>query len=79
MVMKTQHTRRYKRLLAELRNARKGARLTQLEVAKKLGKHAPFVSKIESGERRVDVIELSELCGIYQISLLRFLKSIGLE
>ena len=76
---KTQHTRLYKKLLDELRRARLNAGLTQLETAKKLDKHPPFISKIESGERRVDVIELSELCRLYNISLSKFLKSIELD
>jgi transcriptional regulator with XRE-family HTH domain len=32
------------------------AGLTQMEVAQKLGTYASFVSKVESGERRVDVV-----------------------
>jgi transcriptional regulator with XRE-family HTH domain len=41
------------------------AGLTQVEVAQKLKCPQSFVSKIESGERRVDVVELNELAGIY--------------
>jgi transcriptional regulator with XRE-family HTH domain len=76
---KTQHTRRYKHLLAELRAVRKAAKVTQLAASKKLGKHAPHISKIESGERRLDVIELADLCKIYGISLSKFLKRAGIE
>ena len=54
---KTQHTSAYKRLTAALRKARADAGLTQAEVAEKLGLYASFVSKVESGERRLDVVE----------------------
>jgi transcriptional regulator with XRE-family HTH domain len=73
--MKTQHHRQYKKLLELLRQVRLDSGLTQVEVAKTLGKHAPYISKIESGERRVDVLELEELCQCYGVSLCKFLKS----
>lgn len=38
--------------------ARKEAGLTQAELAKKLKCHQSFVARIESGERRIDVVEL---------------------
>jgi len=47
----------YRRLLKELVRARKAAQLTQVEVARRLGKPQSFVSKYERGERRLDVIE----------------------
>lgn len=77
-MQKTQHTKRYARLLGELRQARKNAGLTQLDVAKQLGTYASYVSKCESGERRVDVVELDEFCRLYGIKLLDLLKSAGL-
>jgi transcriptional regulator with XRE-family HTH domain len=76
---KTQHTLRYERLLAALRQAREKAGLTQGEVARRLGVYASYVSKCESGERRLDVIELSEFCRIYEVGLAAFLKASGLD
>lgn len=38
--------------------ARKSAGLTQAELATKLDCHQSFVARIESGQRRIDVIEL---------------------
>lgn len=38
--------------------ARKVAGLTQADLAKKLGCHQSFVARIESGQRRIDVIEM---------------------
>lgn len=77
-MQKSQHTRAYRKVTAALRAARAGAALTQAEVAARLGVYASFVSKVESGERRVDVVELAELCGVYGIDLAAFLKSVGL-
>jgi transcriptional regulator with XRE-family HTH domain len=75
----SRHSKQYLRLLDTLRQARKEARLTQVEVAKTFGGHASFVSKCESGERRIDVVELSEFCRLYGIRLTAFLKKAGLE
>jgi transcriptional regulator with XRE-family HTH domain len=40
---------------------RRAARLTQTEVAAKLGRPQPYIANIERGQRRVDVVELIEL------------------
>lgn len=72
---KSRYNQRYRRVLTALRAARKTAGLTQTQVAKKFRAHASFVSKIESGERRIDVIELEEFCRIYGLSLTEFLTA----
>ncbi len=61
--------RDYKRFLARLLQARYDAGLTQVEVAKRLGKAHPFLSKCELGERRVDFVELQQLAAIYKKDL----------
>ena len=55
----------YDRFRERLRRAREGAKLTQTEAARLLGKPQSFMSKIESGERRVDFVELQMLTRIY--------------
>lgn len=59
--MKTIHTPPYQRLLALLIAARKAAGLTQQELSEKLGRPQSYVSKVERGERRLDVIEFLEM------------------
>jgi transcriptional regulator with XRE-family HTH domain len=56
----------YRRFRARLVQARKEAALTQVEVAKRLGRPNSFISKCELGERRVDVVELQQLAKIYR-------------
>lgn len=53
-------TKRYRAFLARLREAREAAGLTQVQVAKKLGRPQTWVSKCELGERRVDFVELED-------------------
>ena len=38
--------------------ARKAADLTQAQLANRLHRHQSFVARVESGERRIDVVEL---------------------
>ena len=58
---KSIHTAEYQRLCALLRQLRVDAGLTQVQVADRLGEPQSFVSKYESGERRLDVIELKHV------------------
>ncbi len=64
----------YKTIAEHLRLAREEAGLKQEEVAKKLGKYQSYLSKIENGERRVDIIELLELAQIYDKAITFFIK-----
>ena len=47
----------YARFRSLLIEARQSADLTQVELAKKIGKPQSYVSKYETGERRLDVVE----------------------
>lgn len=64
---KTIFSPKYNRFLRLLKQARKNAGLTQAETAECLGHRQSFVSKCESGERRVDVVELLAFCRVYGI------------
>ena len=55
----------YRRFLQRLQKARLDAGLTQVEVARRLRRPQSFVSKCESGERRVDVVELAAFARLY--------------
>ena len=69
---KSVFTKDYRSLLEQLRKAREAAGMTQNEVAKKLRKPQSFVSKFESGERRIDAIELKQLSKLYKKPLSYF-------
>jgi transcriptional regulator with XRE-family HTH domain len=55
---KSVHTAEYEALRDELRSAREAAGLSQRDLAVALDVPHSVIAKIESGERRVDVIEL---------------------
>ena len=71
--MATRHPERYRTLLDRLREARKAAGMTQEAVAAALGVKQKYVSKIETGERRIDPVELQELAELYGKPLQFFL------
>lgn len=51
-------TSNYQLLLKLLISARKKAKITQQELAKKLGKNQSYISKYENSERRLDLVEV---------------------
>lgn len=59
------HSAAYRRFLERLRKAREDAGLSQVAVAKALGKPTSYPSKCELGERRVDFVELVEFARLY--------------
>lgn len=59
--------RMYESLQRALVQARQSKGLTQTEIAAHLGKPQSFVSKYESGERRLDVVEFIEVCQVLSI------------
>lgn len=71
---KTIYTKEYKLLLQKLKQARIESGLTQQQIADKLGKPQSYVSKIESGERRLDIIELNKFAKAYKKNLNFFIK-----
>ena len=70
----TANRKQQKALLSLLRELRQKAGITQVEMARKLGKPQPFVSYYESGARRLDLLELRQVCAILGIPLVDFIK-----
>lgn len=61
-------------MIKKLRQARIESGLMQAEVAKKLGKPQSYVSKVECGERRLDVVEINKFAEIYKKNIDFFIK-----
>ena len=64
-MVKTIHTEEYRKVTESLKKARIEAGLTQGEAAKKSGKPQSYISKVENGKQRIDVVELKELAKLY--------------
>lgn len=61
-------------LLSLLRELRTKAGIRQIDMARALGKPQAFVSYYESGARRLDLLELRQICHILGVSLLDFVR-----
>jgi transcriptional regulator with XRE-family HTH domain len=66
---KSSNSPRHARLRELLVRARKDAKLTQADVAERLGKPQSYVSKYETGERRLDIVELIDVTSELRSSL----------
>lgn len=66
---KTLHSERQKMLVTAIAEQRRAKGLSQAQVAKALGRHQPFIANIESGERRVDLLELLALADIIELDV----------
>jgi transcriptional regulator with XRE-family HTH domain len=58
----------YKKLRRVLRSARETAGMTQDDVASRMHRPQSFVSKLEGGERHLDVAEFLDLCNALGVS-----------
>jgi len=70
---KTIATKEYANFIEKLRKARLDAGLKQIDVAKRLKRPQSYISRMESGEYRVDVLELKRFAKIYGKDLDYFL------
>jgi transcriptional regulator with XRE-family HTH domain len=62
------------RLAALLRQARLDADLTQAQLADAIGQSQSYVSKYESGEQRLDLVELDAICKAVDVPLLALVE-----
>lgn len=68
-------TAEHQRLCQQLRDLRLGSNLRQVDLARLLGVNQTFVSKYERGERRLDLIELRQVCDALGTDLVAFVKA----
>ncbi len=76
MMRKSIHTEDYALFLKLLIEARRKAGLTQAQLGAKLPFGQPGISKIERGERRVDVVELRMICEQLGIGIEDFIREL---
>lgn len=69
--------RQYDALKLFLANARRERKMTQKDLAKVLDRPQSFVSKYETGERRLDIIELLDVCNILDVEIIKLIEKIS--
>ena len=77
--MKSIHTREQECLQRLLRNVRNEAELTQEALSERLSLPQSFVSKYESGERLLDVLEARQICKALKIDFRAFVSRLEKE
>lgn len=76
---KTIYTSEYAAVVRLIRKVRREAKLTQVVLAERLGITQSQFSKIERGDRRLDVIELRSLCQQIGVGLPEFIRRLERE
>ena len=76
---KTIHNEQYSNLIEKLCQERKRLGLSQTEVANSLKMTQSEISKIETNERRIDILEFKELLSVYRMSENLKLKQLVME
>jgi transcriptional regulator with XRE-family HTH domain len=71
---KTIYSKDHLLIIERLKQARVQADLDQTEVAKLLGKSQSYISKIEAGQRKIDIIQLKDFAKIYKKNLSFFIE-----
>ena len=64
------------KFLLFLKEARQKSGIRQVELAKQLGVPQSFISKYESGKRRLDILELRRICQVIGIPLGDFIRQL---
>jgi ribosome-binding protein aMBF1 (putative translation factor) len=75
---KTLGSARHKLLVDLIVAKREAAGLTQAQLAEKLSEYQSFVARLESGQRRIDVIEFIEISRVLNFDSAKALKKIAL-
>lgn len=73
-MVKTIYSKEHRNLVERLRKARKEKGLEQRDVGKLLGVSQSYVSKMESGQRRIDIVQLKAFARIYKKDIGYFIK-----
>ena len=71
---KSLFTTEYRVVCRLLREKREAAELTQIDLAERIGETQSYVSKVERGERRLDIVQLREFCKAMNMTLGDFVK-----
>ena len=70
----TIRTKEYADFVGKLRRARLEAGLRQIDVSKKLKRTQSYVSRVEMGEQRLDVLELKKFAQLYKKEINYFIR-----
>ena len=70
------YTAEHRYIVEQLKRARRESGLTQTEVVKLLGRTQSYLSTMESGQCRIDIVQLKKFAGIYTKDLGFFIRDL---
>lgn len=70
----TIYTDEHRRMVELLREYRDKAGIRQVDLAERLGRPQSFVSKYEAGQRRLDLVELRDICAALGVDLVKLVR-----
>jgi transcriptional regulator with XRE-family HTH domain len=73
---KTNLNQQHEKLQSLLKEIRQDKGILQIDLAKNLNVPQSFISKYESGNRRLDILELRQVCQAVGISLEEFIQKL---
>jgi transcriptional regulator with XRE-family HTH domain len=68
-MVKSVHSERQKLIVTTLAEQRRAKGMSQAELAKAFGRLQSFIASIESGERRVDLVELLTIADVLELDI----------
>ncbi|MDX9913889.1 MAG: helix-turn-helix transcriptional regulator [Candidatus Moranbacteria bacterium] len=71
---RTIRTKEYALFIERMKKARQEVGLRQIDVAKKMNRPQSYISRVESGEYRLDILEVKKFAKLYKKSIEYFLK-----
>jgi transcriptional regulator with XRE-family HTH domain len=71
---KTIRTKEYAIFIERMTKARLDAGLRQIDVAKKMKRPQSYISRVESGEYRLDIMEVKKFAQLYNKDINYFIK-----
>lgn len=71
---RTIRTKEYAIFIERMKKARLESGLKQIDVAKKMKRPQSYISRVESGEYRLDIMEVKKFAQLYKKSIEYFLK-----
>jgi transcriptional regulator with XRE-family HTH domain len=72
--MKSIYDQEYRSIIERLTAKRRELGITQTELSTKLGQPQPYISKIETYVRRLDIIETMRICEALGIDVVELIK-----
>lgn len=74
-MLRSRNSSRYRQFSNALRRVREDRSITQVQLAKRLRVTQSWISKVERGERRLDIVELEIWCKAVGITLHEFVAA----